>query len=77
MAEVGIGKFGVLFAGVDFDAHVDVAFADLDDVNARPQLTDQRLGSGALDDQFGRIFDQGFGLESARARRKAQDPGNP
>ncbi len=74
MAEVRIGKFGVLIAGVDFDAHVDIAFADLDDVNARPQLTDQRLGRGALDDQFGRIFDQGFGLESARTGRKAKGP---
>jgi hypothetical protein len=76
MAEVRIGKFGVLFAGVDFDAHVDIAFADLDDVIARTQLADQRLGRSALDDQFSRIFDQRLGLESARTRRKAKDPGN-
>ena len=42
--EVRIGEFGVLLAGVDLDAHVDVALADLDDVDARPQLADQRLG---------------------------------
>jgi hypothetical protein len=76
MAEVRIGKFGVLFARVDLDAHVDIAFANLDHVNARPQLADQRLHRGALDDQIGRILDQGFGLEAARTPRKAKQPGN-
>jgi hypothetical protein len=43
MAEVRIGKFGVLFAGVDL-TRTSISFADLDDVNARTQLSDQRLG---------------------------------
>ena len=35
VAQVGVGELGVRGAGVDADAQVDVAFADLDQVRRR------------------------------------------
>ena len=74
VALVRVGEFGVLVAGVDADAQVDVALADLDQVRAGPQLAAERQRLGAVDPDFGGVFDERLGFEAAGTGRKARSP---
>ena len=74
VAQVGVGKFGVLVAGVDLDAQVDVALADLDQVDARAQLAAERLRLGALDVEVRSNTRPGARFRSRPYRRKGKAP---
>ena len=68
-------------AGIDPDAQVDVALADLDQVDAGAQLAAERLRLGAVDVELGGKLDQGLGFEAAeysaerQSTQMAQRPG--
>ena len=74
VAQVGIGELVWTGPGVDAHAQVDVALADLDEIDARPQLARQCLGRLALDPDIGGKLDQRLGFESAHASGKAERP---
>ncbi len=74
VAQIGIGEAGMHGARVDAHAQVDVAFADLDEVDAGPQLAARWSRGFAVQVDFGGELDQRVGFEPAQSNRKGMTP---
>src|SRR3954466_3598401 len=66
----------MLLSRVDAHAQIDVAFAHLDQVDARAELAPEGVRVTAGNHDVGGILHQRIGFESGAARTKAQRPGD-
>ena len=74
MSKIGVAEFRVLAGGVHLHAQVDVAFPDLEKIDALTQLAREGLGAGTLDVDFGGILDQRLGFQAVHASGKEYEP---